>query len=300
MKVLEKFSILFILMLSVLAILFPSAFVVFLPYLPFMLALVMMFMGVTLKKEEILLALKNWKIALLGTFLQFMLMPMIAFVLGAVFNLSPELKLGLVLVGTCPGGTASNVIVYLFKGDVSLSVLMTSMSTILSVLLTPLLLQFYVGTYMNVPTNKLIADIFLLVFTPLVLGYILQRFLKPTMLMKLENTSSMVAFSVIALIIAAIVASNADTIKTLSLLVLLVVILHNGFGLLLGYYMSYFIVKDKRIARTIAIEVGMQNSGLGVVLANLHFTKIVALPSAIFSFWHNVSGITLANYWKKH
>jgi BASS family bile acid:Na+ symporter len=261
--------------------------------------MVMLLMGLTLNKEEIISAIKNWKVALLGTVLQFLLMPLIAYILGMVFNLSPEMKLGLILVGACPGGTASNVIVYLFKGDVSLSVFMTFLSTVSSVILTPLLLQFYAGSYMEVPTNKMIGDIFVLVLLPLVVGYFLQRALKSECVLKLEKTSSIIAAIVIALIIATIVAANAKTIATVSAMLFVVVFLHNGFGLLFGYLISYYFVRDKKIARTIAIEVGMQNSGLGVVLANVHFTKIVALPAAVFSFWHNISGMALANYWKR-
>lgn len=243
-------------------------------------------------------AFANWRFALLGTFLQFLLMPSIAYVLALIFDLPLEYRLGLVLVGTCPGGTASNVIVYLFKGDVSLSVLMTFMSTVLSVLMTPFLLEAYLGTQMDLPTQKMIQDIFVLVMIPLALGYLSQRFIKAKVQLALEKSASYVAIGVIATIIAAIIASNVSNIRNLSFLLFVVVILHNGLGLLLGYLCTRLFTKNKMIARTIAIEVGMQNAGLGVVLANLHFTKIVALPSAIFSFWHNVSGISLANYWK--
>ncbi len=289
---------LFILILSVIAFLIPSGFTVFLPYLSYLLALVMLLMGITLKKEDLLAAFANWRFALLGTFLQFLLMPSIAYMLALVLDLPLEYRLGLVLVGTCPGGTASNVIVYLFKGDVSLSVLMTFMSTVLSVLMTPFLLEAYLGTQMDLPTQKMIQDIFVLVMIPLALGYLSQRFIKAKVQLALEKSASYVAIGVIAIIIAAIIASNVSNIRTLSFLLFAVVILHNGLGLLLGYLFTRLFTKNKMIARTIAIEVGMQNAGLGVVLANLHFTKIVALPSAIFSFWHNVSGISLANYWK--
>lgn len=292
-------GLIFIVALSTLAFLFPGMFVFFLPYLSYLLALVMLLMGVTLKGEDLLKALRNWRFALLGTFLQFLCMPLIAFVLAELFQLPLEYKVGLILVGTCPGGTASNVIVYLFKGDVSLSVLMTFMSTVLSVVLTPFLLKFYVGTQMELPTQKMIQDIFMLVIVPIVLGYVIQRFIKPKPLQLLEKYSSYVALAVIGVIIAAIVAANADMISTLPLLLVCVVALHNVLGMTLGYMITRVFTKEKTIARTIAIEVGMQNSGLGVVLANLHFTKAVALPSAIFSFWHNVSGISAANYWKK-
>jgi bile acid:Na+ symporter, BASS family len=289
-----------ILIMGFVAALFPFVFVGFLSFLPFLLAIVMLFMGITLKEDDMLNALKNWKIALLGAFLQFFLMPLIAYVLGIVYDLSPEFRLGLLLVGCCPGGTASNVIVYLFKGDVPLSVFMTFISTVASVVLTPLLLELYIGQSMDLPTQGLITDIFILVLIPLLAGYFMQRYLNDKTLFRLEKISSVIALIVIAIIIAAIIASSKGMMKTMSGILIMVVILHNGLGLLMGYYLSYFIIKDKRMARTIAIEVGMQNSGLGVVLANLHFTKMVALPSAVFSFWHNVSGTLLANYWRKN
>lgn len=300
MKLLDN-GLVFIVALSALAFLFPPVFVFFLPYLPYLLALVMLLMGITLKGEDLLKAIRNWRFAMLGTFLQFLCMPLIAYVLTVLFQsqLPLEYKVGLVLVGTCPGGTASNVIVYLFKGDVSLSVLMTFMSTILSVVLTPFLLEFYVGTQMDLPTQKMILDIFILVIVPIAAGYTIQRFIKPESLQVFDRYASYIALAVIGIIIAAIVAANADMIHTLPLLLVCIVALHNISGMALGYIITRFFTKEKTIARTIAIEVGMQNSGLGVVLANLHFTKAVALPSAIFSFWHNVSGIGIANYWKK-
>jgi BASS family bile acid:Na+ symporter len=137
------------------------------------------------------------------------------------------MKLGLILVGICPGGTASNVIVYLFKGDVSLFVFMTFLSTVTSVILTPLLLQLYAGSYMDVHTNKMIGDIFVLVLLPLVVGYFLQRMLKSEWVLKLEKTFSIIAAIVIALIIATIVATNAQTIATISAMLFIVVVLHN-------------------------------------------------------------------------
>ncbi len=299
MKFIEHNLWLLLLFISALALAFPDVFIWALPYLPYLLALVMLFMGVSLKKEELLLAIKQWKFALLGTALQFFLMPSLAYVLGICLNLSLEYRLGLLLVGVCPGGTASNVIVYLFRGNVPLSVLMTFLSTILSVLLTPFLLEVYIGKQLDLPGGKMIQDIFVLVLIPLIIGYFFRKYSSTSLLLKLERSASFISMSVIALIVAAILAANKGNIASSGTLILLAVFLHNGLGLLGGYWMTRLFTKDVSIARTIAIEVGMQNSGLGVVLATLHFTKLVALPSAIFSFWHNVSGITLAGYWKR-
>lgn len=299
MKFIESNFLLFILCISSLSLLFPEVFVVLLPYLSYLLALVMLFMGITLKKEELVQAIKNWRFAVLGTALQFLLMPSIAYFVSWLFDFPLEYRLGMVLVGSCPGGTSSNVITYLFRGNVSLSVLMTFMSTVLSVVFTPFLMELYLGKQMDLPVAKMIQDIFVLVLLPLVLGFLIQKFNSPKGNELVEKSSSIVAFVVIALIIGAVLAANKTSLGSVSYLLIVAVALHNGLGLLLGYLGARLFTKDKTIARTIAIEVGMQNSGLGVVLANLHFTKLVALPSAIFSFWHNVSGVLLAGYWKR-
>jgi bile acid:Na+ symporter, BASS family len=296
MKILNS-SILILVAVSIVAYLLPVFFAFFLPYLSYLLAIVMLLMGATLKTQDLQKALQNWHFAGLGTCLQFLCMPLIAYVLAELFQLPMEYKLGLILVGACPGGTASNVVVYLFKGNVPLSVLMTFMSTILSIVLTPFILKLYIGTEMDFPMQKIIADIFILVIIPIVLGYGIQRFLKPNALQVLEKYSSTLALVVIALIVAAIVSANVSVIQTMPMVLILVVMLHNGLGMTLGYTLTRVFTKEKTIARTIAIEVGMQNSGLGIVLANLYFSKAAALPAAIFSFWHNVAGVTLANYW---
>jgi len=134
---------------------------------------------------------------------------------------------------------------------------------------------------------------------PLMLGYGIQKFVKASVQKALEASASYIAIFVIAIIISAVLASNVDKLFSVGYLLFIAVVLHNGLGILMGYWFTRLFTKDSAIARTIAIEVGMQNSGLGVVLANIHFSKLVALPSAIFSFWHNVSGISLAGYWKK-
>lgn len=299
MKYIESNAILWVLLLSVLALLFPSIFSSLLTYISYLLALVMLIMGVTINKDDLLNALKNWKFALLGTFLQFLLMPLIAFIISKVFQLPLEYQLGLLLVGSCPGGTASNVIVYLFKGDVTLSVLMTFMSTVLSVVMTPLLLGLYMDKTMELPIDKMILDILQFVLLPIILGLLIRSFTPKQLLNKIELSATSIAVIVIALIVASILSVNVDTIKTVPLLLVVSVMLHNGLGYLLGYLCARIITKDEKIARTISIEVGMQNSGLGVVLAHIHFTKLVALPSAIFSLWHNVSGVSLARYWSR-
>jgi BASS family bile acid:Na+ symporter len=297
MKFIESNAIFWVFALSSLALFFPTIFSFLLNYISYMLALVMFFMGITINKEEMFNALKNWKFAVLGTFLQFFLMPLIAFIIAIIFQLPIEYKLGLLLVGSCPGGTASNVIVYLFKGDVTLSVLMTFMSTVLSVVMTPLLLGLYMGKTMVLPIDKMIVDILQFVLFPIIIGILIRKFSSTSLLKTIEYSSTTVAVLVISLIVASIVSVNVDVIQKVPIVLIVSVILHNVFGYLLGYLCARIFTKDKKIARTISIEVGMQNSGLGVVLANIHFTKIVALPSAIFSLWHNISGLVLARYW---
>jgi len=299
MKFIEKNFLVFILILSTLAFLIPQIFTPFLSFLTYLLAIVMLFMGITLQEQEIISALKNWKFALLGTILQFLIMPSLAFIIGKMFQLPLEFQLGILLVGVCPGGTASNVIVYLFRGNVSLSILMTTLSTILSVIVTPYLLEFYIGSQIDLPTTKMIQDIFLVVFIPLCVGFVGKRYLKPKQVTFLQNSASPIAIIVISIIIATIVAVNIENLKEIPYKLILAIMIHNLFGLIFGYFITRIFTSDKIICRTISIEVGMQNSGLGVVLANLHFSKMAAIPAAFFSFWHNISGIIAAKNWVK-
>jgi BASS family bile acid:Na+ symporter len=286
------------LLFSALAYVMPTLFTSFKPHIGSLLIAIMFFMGVTLQLKDFSRVLKQPKIIAITVALQFFIMPLAAYALSKFFGFSTELLVGMVLVGSVSGGTASNVITYLAKGDVALSITMTTTSTLLSVLATPFLTLLYVGQKVPVPAQSMLMSILQMVIIPVFLGVIANYILRKK-INKIEPylaTSSMVA---IVFIIAIVVALNQKNIATVGLMTIIAIILHNATGLVSGYWTMKALGYDQRICKTVAIEVGMQNSGLAVALAMKYFTPLSALPGAIFSLWHNISGAILAGYWAR-
>lgn len=283
---------------SVFAYLQPEIVVGFKSWIIPLLILIMFCMGVTLKLEDFKRVGKNPKIIALTVVLQFLLMPFIAFALSKVFNFSTDLMVGMILVGAVSGGTASNVIAYLAKADVALSITMTVVSTLLSIVITPLLTLLYVGQSIPVPATSMLFSILKIVFLPVVVGVVLNYFFH-SFIEKRKDFLALLSIFAIVFIIAIVVGLNASRISTVALSLFLGVALHNLLGLVGGYYAAKFLGYDKKICKTVAIEVGMQNSGLAVALAMKYFTPLAALPGAIFSIWHNISGSLVASFWGK-
>lgn len=263
------------------------------------LIVIMFGMGMTLSISDFREVIFRPREIALGTSLQFIVMPLLGFLLSVIFRLSPELAAGVILLGACPGGTASNVIAYLAKGDVALSVSLTSVSTLLAPLLTPVMTYFYAGKFISVPVLGLFYSAFQIVIIPVAIGILIRKALKNKIELISEFLPSVSALAII-FIVGVIVASSRQAISVLGLSLAIIVILHNSLGLSIGYSLARILGMDKRKARTVAIEVGMQNSGLGVVLAKAHFGLLAALPSAMFSVWHNISGSVLALWWRKN
>ena len=265
-----------------------------------MLGVIMFGMGLTLSPQDFRIVFSRPKDILIGCLAQFTVMPLLALALSWAFALPKELALGVILVGCCPGGTASNVITYLAKGDLALSVGMTATSTLLAPLLTPLLVWLLAGTMVQVDTIGMLLSIVYVVIAPIAVGLVFQRYLP-------KFTRSVVpylpAFSsiVIALVVGIIVAHNADRLLVGGLIVVLVVMLHNLCGLSLGYIIGRLLNLEDTKRRAISIEVGMQNSGLASSLATLHFAAypLATIPGAIFSVWHNISGALVAAVFKR-
>ena len=233
---------------------------------------------------------------LIGIASQYTIMPFVAFGLAYLLQLPPELAAGLVLLGSVPGGTASNVMVYLARGNVALSVAMTSLSTMLAPLLTPFLLYFLAGTWMPVDPVAMFMSIIQVIIIPIVLGLLVQRFF-PLAVEKSISVVPLISVIAILIIVSAVTAANAANVISAGLLVFIAVFLHNSFGLLLGYLVGLAMRLDEDDRRAISLEVGMQNSGLGVTLATAHFTPLAALPSVWGAIWHNISGPILATFW---
>lgn len=289
---------LWVLLAAALAIWVPQYFTWIAPWITTLLGIVMFGMGMTLKLDDFKLVLQHPKGVILGIISQFTIMPLLAFVLAKLFQLPPEIAVGVILVGCCPGGTASNVMTFLAKGNTALSVTITSFTTLLAPIVTPALIYFLASEWLPVSFMAMFMSVVKVVLIPIILGILAQIFFKPVVAKSIDilPTISVVA---IVLIVAAVVSGSRDKIIESGLLILAVVILHNGLGYALGYLAAKIFRMDYEDKKAVAIEVGMQNSGLGASLAATHFDPISAVPSAIFSFWHNISGPILATYWSK-
>ena len=263
-----------------------------------LLGLVMFGMGMTLTGTNFLDVLRRPLPVLLGVSLQFLLMPFAAWALATVAGLPPQLAVGLILVGCSPGGTASNVICYLAKGDVALSITLTTVSTLVAVIATPLLTLLYAGQTVPVPAADILFTVFKIIFLPVLLGILANHFFHNT-LAPARRIFPLLSVLAIVLIIMIIVALNHASLANVAAGVATVVVLHNAIGLLGGYWVPRWLGRDKRECRTLAIEVGMQNSGLAVALAVKYFSATAALPGALFSIWHNLSGSLLAGMWRR-
>ena len=265
-----------------------------------MLGVIMFGMGLTLSPQDFRIVFSRPKDIIIGCLAQFTIMPLLALGLSWAFALPKELALGVILVGCCPGGTASNVITYLAKGDLALSVGMTATSTLLAPVITPLLVWLLAGTMVEVDTIGMLLSIVYVVIAPIAVGFVFQRYLP-------KFTKSVVpylpAFSsvVIAFVVGIVVSHNADRLLVGGMIVVLVVMLHNLCGLSLGYIIGRLLGLADAKRRAISIEIGMQNSGLASSLATLHFAAypLATIPGAIFSVWHNISGALVARIYSK-
>jgi BASS family bile acid:Na+ symporter len=277
---------------------YPQIFLALKPSIVYLLGVVMFGMGMTLTTDNFLEVLRRPLVIGVGVTLQYLIMPLLAWLLSLVLRLPLSLMIGMVLVGTSPGGTASNVICYLARGDVALSITLTTCSTLLAVLATPVLSWIYLDQIVAVPVAKMLLDVLKIVIAPVTAGVLINTLIGQR-LYATKHVFPLISVISIVLIIAIIVALNKARLGSFVTSLLIAVGLHNGLGLAGGYWLSRFFKFDRRIARTIAIEVGMQNSGLAVALAIKFFSPSAALPGALFSIWHNISGSLLAAWWSR-
>lgn len=276
----------------------PEPSLVLLPWVNVLLGIIMFGMGLTLTIPDFALVARRPLPVLIGVVAQFVIMPLLGFGIAFALQLPPELAAGVILVGCAPGGTSSNVITYLAKADTALSVTMTSISTLLAPLLTPLLTLLLAGQYMAVSAADMALTIVKIVLLP-VIGGLLVRLLLSRLVDRILPVLPWLSVIAISLVVAAVVANSADQIVSAGLLVLLAVVLHNGLGYLVGYGTGRLLRQPIRSSRTISIEVGMQNSGLAAGLAAQYFSPAAALPGAVFSIWHNLSGAVLAAFYRR-
>lgn len=263
--------------------------------LSLLLGVVMFGMGTTLDLKDFALVLKRPLDVFIGACAQFIIMPGLAYLIASAFNLDPALTAGVVLVGTCPGGTSSNVITFMSKGDVALSVTMTSVSTVLSPILTPFITYQLIGERIAFDPIGMFWSIVQIVIVPICLGLAVKSFL-PKLAATATDYLPAVSAIAISLIIAGVIAVSRDNILQTSGTILLVVILHNCLGYTLGFLLARLTGMTWKKAIALSVEVGMQNSGLATGLAKAHFASMpmATVPGAIFSAWHNISGAVLA------
>lgn len=276
----------------------PELFKWLLPLIPWLLGVIMFGMGLTLSPSDFKILGRHPKAVLVGVAAQFVVMPLAAFALAKLFNLSPEIAVGVILVGSCPGGTASNVITFLARGNVALSVAVTSITTLLAPLFTPAVFYVLANQWLDIDAGAMFGSILKMVLLPIVLGVAAHVFFKRQTEAAAE-VLPLVSVTAIVLIIGAVVAASKGKIIESGLLIFSVVVLHNAIGYLLGFFAAKAAKLPYDAQKTLAVEVGMQNSGLGAALAAAHFavSPITAVPSALFSVWHNISGSLLASYW---
>ena len=269
-------------------------------WINYLLMIVMFGMGMTAKLSDFAIVFKRPRDVMIGCAAQFIVMPLLAFLLGKAFSLNDELLVGVVLVGTCPGGTSSNVITYLSKGDTALSIGMTSINTLLAPLLTPLLTYLYLRTSVTVDVMSMFMSIIQVVIVPIGLGLLINRvFGQYTQ--RISTALPTVSVTAICLIVAAVVSHNSEKIRSTGLVIFAVVILHNLLGYLCGYLIGVLFHMDLPRKKAVAIEIGMQNSGLATTLAGTSFPgmAMATVPGAIFSVWHNISGALLAGWFTR-
>lgn len=291
----SKYMAALVVLVTVVSLAIPPSFTWAAKQITYLLGIVMFGMGMTLRWDDFRNVLAHPLDVLIGALAQFTIMPALAWLLATAFGLPPELAVGVVLVGTCPGGTSSNVMTYLARGNVALSVSMTMTTTLLAPLVTPVLTWWLAGAWVEVSLLAMMVSIVKMVVVPILLGLLLNHYCG-AVVQQAVKVLPLVSIVAILLIVGGVVSVNAAKILATGLLVIAVVICHNLLGYLLGFALAKALRMDLPKSKAVAIEVGMQNSGLATTLSLLHFGAAAAIPGAIFSVWHNISGSLAANY----
>lgn len=294
--VLTRFMGVIIIAFSALALWQPWIFSWVAPHISAMLGIIMLGMGMTLHWQDFSHVLRHPRDLGLGLVVQFGCMPLLAFALCHVFALPPELAMGMILVGTAPGGTASNVLTFIARGDVAFSVAMTAAATLVSLLLTPPLTWLLGGVWVPVDMGGLFWSIVKIVLVPVLLGLLLHHFQRG-LVDRLMPFLPLASALVITLVIAGIIAVNAQNILSAGPAIFAAVIAHNLLGLAVGWFAACRLRFAPSRRRALTIEIGTQNSGLATALALAHFTPAAAIAGALFSVWQNISGALLSNFW---
>jgi len=298
-RLFSRLMVLWVILLGILGYIFPQSLTVFEPYKDWFFILTMAGIGVVLRLEDFAPVIKAPYWVLLGTLAQFTIMPLSGFFVAQLLNLPSELAVGVIIAGATPGAMASNVISYLAGADVAYSVALTTTSTLLSPILTPLCTYILGSVYISVPFWSMFFSIIKMVIIPLMCGFGIRYLLKDRV-NKIVDIFPALSTLCIAFICGLVVALNADRFKQISFVVFTAVMLHNLLGLVLGYLAGILYRFDEKRRRTLSIEVGMQNAGLGAVLALNHFSSATALPNALFATWCIITASILAELWRRN
>lgn len=287
-----------VLLAGAIGLLAPGSFTGWGESVPYLLGVVMFCMGITMTPQDFRgVARRPWAVAL-GLVAHYVIMPGLGWAIAHLLQLPPQLAAGVILVGCAPSGTASNVVTYLARGDVALSVSVATVSTLVAPLVTPPLTLLLAGEYLPVDTGSMVTDILKTVLLPVLAGLAV-RLLAGRYVQRALPLLPWLSAVTIGVIVTVVVAGSADAIKSAALLVFVAVVLHNGLGLALGYGAGRLTGLGEPASRSMAFEVGMQNSGLAASLATAHFSPLAALPAAVFSVWHNVSGALAAAWFSR-
>ena len=285
-----------IIVFSLIAYFSPQYFSWMTSYTTIFLAIAMFGMGTSIDTRDFKKIIKNPKEVLIGSLAQFTIMPLLAWLLAITFHVNKDIALGIILVGSCPGGTASNVITHIAGGDVSMSVSMTILSTLLAPIVTPALVYLLAGRWVDVSIIAMFISVVKVILLPILAGILVQK-ISPQTVEKSKDMFPLISSAAIILIIAGIIGANSEKIAQSGLIVLVIVAIHNALGLLGGLLVAKLAKMDYDKATALAIEVGMQNSGLAIQLASVNFAlnPLATLPGAIFSIWHNIAGSIFAS-----
>ncbi|MDZ5608550.1 bile acid:sodium symporter family protein [Bacillus pseudomycoides] len=293
-----RYFAIWVICIAAMAFMVPTPFLWFNGYITILLGIVMFGMGLTLKAVDFKMIVTKPLPVIIGICAQFVIMPLVAYALAYMMKLPAELAAGLVLLGSVPGGTSSNVMVYLAKGNLPLSIAMTSLSTLLAPIATPFILLLLAGQWIPVDPMSMFLSIVQVIIVPIILGIAVRKFF-PTVVNKGITVVPLISVLAIIIIVSAVISANVSSISSSGLLIFAAVMLHNAFGFLLGYLTALVLGLNEETRRAISIEVGMQNSGLGVALGAAHFGPLAALPSVLAAVWHNIAGPILATFWSK-
>jgi BASS family bile acid:Na+ symporter len=293
-----KFFAIWIILFAIVAYFFPEPFVALKEYNNHFFALTMFGIGAVLQLEDFKRIAKKPVIVLIGTCAQFTIMPIGAFILAKVFNFPPEIAVGLILTGSAPGAMSSNVMSYIAKADVAYSVSLTTVSTLLCPLLTPGLTYLLARSQLEVHFLDMVLNVIYMVILPLFVGFGVRHLFKEK-LAKLLPVFPAISVTFIIFICSLVIALNRDYLPKVTGLILTAVIILNVFGMLAGFGVGVIFRMNKNRKRTLSIEIGMQNAGLGTALALAHFGEKAAIPAAIFVFICIITASVMAEIWQK-